>query len=173
MRRQTFWSAAVGLAMLVGAGAVWADEDEQDIALEDLPKAVVEAVKARFPGAELAEAEKETEKGRTLYEVELKHNAQEIVVSVTPEGTIVEIEKEVTEKDLPKAVRKAVAEKYPGSTIQEAEEITVVKDGKDQVPSYEVAVATPDKKTRELLLKPDGTISSDEPENDDDLETHP
>jgi hypothetical protein len=173
MRRRTFWSAATGLALLVGAGAVWADEDEQDIALEDLPKAVVAAVEARFPGAELAEAEKETENGRTLYEVELKHNAREIEVSVTPQGTIVEIEKEIAEKDLPKVVRKAVKEKYPGSTIQEAEEIAVVKDGKDQVPSYEVVVATPDKKTRELLLKPDGTISSDEPENDDDLETHP
>ena len=40
--------------------------------LDKLPKAVVEAVKKRFPKAEMIGAAKETEDGKTEYEVTIK-----------------------------------------------------------------------------------------------------
>ena len=53
-------AVAANVAMLSG---VWADEEK--IPLDKLPKAVVEAVKKRFPKAEMKEASKEIEDGKT------------------------------------------------------------------------------------------------------------
>src|SRR5205085_11412445 len=45
-----------------------ADEEEK-VPLDKLPKAVTEAVKKKFPRAELVSAEKEKQDGKTVYEV--------------------------------------------------------------------------------------------------------
>ena len=129
------------------------DEEEDRIALDKLPKTVVDAVKAKFPGAELLSAKKENDDGTLIYEVSIKHKGQDIDVMASPEGKITAIEKTIAAKDLPAKVSKALGEKYPKAKIKKAEELT-----KDDRTTYEVVSETADKKTLEVVFDPDGNV---------------
>jgi hypothetical protein len=131
--------------------------DEQKVALKDLPQAVLDAVRAKFPGAELKGAGKETEDGKTLYEVALKDKGQDVDATLTPEGTITEIEREITPQALPKPVAAALEAKYPKASIKKAEMIVAIDDGKE-TKSYEAILTTEDKKSVEVKLSPEGKI---------------
>ena len=61
--------AVIG-ALLVAAPA---RADEENIPLDKLPKAVVDAVKAKYPEAKLVAAEKESKDGKVFYEVMFKN----------------------------------------------------------------------------------------------------
>ena len=150
------------LALVPGARA-----DEEKVALKDVPKAVMDAVQKKFPGAELVEAEKEVEEGKTTFEVELKDKGRSIDVSLKPNGTILEIETEVAAKDLPKAVTEALMAKYPGATIKEAEEV-VTYEGDKEVKAYEVKVTTAAKKSFEVKVSTDGKVGKAEEAEEDD-----
>ncbi len=60
-----------GLAVLLIVCA-FARADEVKVPLKDVPKAVLDSIKEKFPRAELTEATKETEDGKTTYEIALK-----------------------------------------------------------------------------------------------------
>lgn len=81
-------AAGVGLLLFTIGSSIRADEEK--VAIKDVPKVVLDAVNARFPGAELTGAEKETEDGKTLYEVSLKQGGRNIDVGITDAGTITE-----------------------------------------------------------------------------------
>jgi hypothetical protein len=150
------------LAIVAAAGLVSARADEEKVPLDKLPKAVVEAVKKRFPEAELVSAEKETEDGKTVYEVAIKHKGQSIEVTLTPEGAITEIEKQIEAKDLPKTVSAALEKKYPKATYKMIEEVIKVKDGKEKLEYYEVLLVTAEKKKFEVSVNPEGKIVKEE-----------
>ena len=59
---------------LAGLLIVWAfaGADKVKVPLKDVPKAVLDSIKEKFPRAELTEATKETEDGKTTYEIALK-----------------------------------------------------------------------------------------------------
>jgi hypothetical protein len=155
MRRILASVAACAVVMLATAAAVRADEEK--IALDKLPKAIVDAVKAKFPDAELVGAEKETENGKTQYEVSIKNKKDKLDIIFTPEGKIVAIEKLIEAKDLPKPVTEALDAKYPKATIKKAEEIT-----KDDKVTFEVVIETADKKKLEVVFDPKGKIVEEE-----------
>ena len=162
MRSIRTWAcltALLGLAVL--AQAVRAD-DEEKVALDKLPKAVVDAVKARFPDAEMKGASKEVEGGKTTYEVSIKNKKDEIDVELTAEGEITAIEKEIDAKDLPKAVSKALEEKYPKAEYKEVEEVTKVDKKTEKLAYYEVQLKTAEKKKFEVQVDPDGKILNEE-----------
>src|SRR5690606_3875873 len=76
-------------ATLLPAGAALADED---IPIDQLPPAVIKAIEARFPGAKIEEAERDTRDGRPLYEVEIEVNGDDKELKITPDGQIIDIE---------------------------------------------------------------------------------
>jgi hypothetical protein len=154
--RRILCGAAVLLVLATAARA-----DEEKVPLDKLPKAVVEAVKAKFPKAELIGAEKETEKGKTSYEVNIKDGKQAIDVTVTPEGKIVLVEKEIAVDDLPKAVAEAIKARYPKGTIKSAEEVS--ED--DKITEYEVVIVV-GKKTLEVTFDPTGKFIEEEEKKD-------
>jgi hypothetical protein len=128
----------------------------------DVPQKVMDAVKGRFPGATLTSSEKETENGNVVYDLELKHEGRKYEMDVKEDGTIMEIEKEVASKDVPAAVAKAVADKYPKSTVKEVMEVNVVK-GKDEKPDhYEATLTTADGKGLEVIVALDGSSVKEE-----------
>ncbi len=161
-----WWIAVVVVGLLVCVGTVQGDEEK--VALDELPKAVVEAVKAKFPKAKLVSAEKETEEGKTVYEVAIKNQGQSIDVTLTPDGKIVEIEKQIAAKDLPKAVANALEAKFPKATYQMIEEVIKVKDAKEKLEYYEVLLVTAEKKRFEVSVAPDGKITKTEAKSQTD-----
>jgi len=153
------WSGLLGLVSAARA-------DEEKVPLKDVPRTVLDAVKARFPGAELTGAAKETEDGKTTYEVALKEKDRNVDVALTAEGKIVEIEREIAAGALPKAVAAAIEAKYPKATVKKAEEIVEFDGGKESR-SYEVVLAVA-KKTLEVKLSPEGKVLKEE--DDDEAE---
>ena len=145
---------------LVGVFALSADEEK--VPLDKVPKAVIDAVKKRFPNAEMTGAEKETEDGKTNYEIAIKDNGTKIDVEVTADGVITEIEKTMNVSDLTKAVTETLNGKYPGSTLKKAEQIFKVAEGKETLEHYEVVLVTPDKKKFEVCVSPEGKIVKEE-----------
>lgn len=131
---------------------------EVKVKLADVPKAVVQAVKAKYPKGKLTEASKETEDGKTVYEVTVMDGKTHIDVTVTPEGKIILVEKTIAAKDLPRAVADALEKRHPGAKVNLAEEIS--KD--DKVTGYEVVVETKGKKLMEVNFAPDGKFVKEE-----------
>ena len=92
MRNRAVWMGGFAVLLCIAAGWSYAADDEQEIAIADLPAAVVDAVKAKFPDATLVEAEVETENGKMVYEVEIEDDGQELEVEVSADGEILEVE---------------------------------------------------------------------------------
>ncbi|MCE9565183.1 MAG: PepSY-like domain-containing protein [Planctomycetes bacterium] len=148
--------AMATVALFVLAHPVRADEEK--VPLDKVPKAVLEAAKKRFPKAEAVGASKEAENGKTVYEVELKEGGKTIDVTLTPEGTITVIEKQIDAKDLPKAVAETLDKQYPKATVKIFEEVTAVKEGKEVIDFYEALLVTADKKEIEVQIAVDGKV---------------
>lgn len=149
----------------------FAKGDEEMVPLDKLPRPVVDAVKKRFPTAELKHASKETENGKTEFEVTIKDGENKIDVTVSPEGALLSLEKQIDVKGLPKAVTAALEGKYPKATYKIAEEIIRVKEGKETLESYEVHLVTADKKELEVVVNAEGKIlKTEEAEKDEKVE---
>lgn len=127
-----------------------------------MPKAVAEAVKKRFPKAELVEAAKETTGDKVEFEVSIKDGKSKIDLMLTPDGKIIVIEKQIATKDLPRAVTDALAAKYPKATFTTVEEVTKVTEGKEALDFYEVLLMTAEKKTFEVKVTAEGKITGTE-----------
>jgi uncharacterized membrane protein YkoI len=153
------FAAITLLGLLVVAGLTRADEEK--VPLDKVPKAVLDAVKAKFEGAKLVSAEKEVEEGKTVYDIAITHNSDKFEVEVSAEGVVLGYEKAIAVKDLPKAVSEAVEAKWPGSTLKGTESVYKVKDGEDKLESYEIQVEAADKKKFEVLVAPDGKITKE------------
>lgn len=149
-------SAMAGLVLLAAAGRA-ADEKNkaEKLTPDKLPKAVMDRIKARLPGAEITSAEKETEDGKVVYDIELKHEGRKYEMDILADGTLIEIEKEVALKDVPAAVTKALKAKYPDATIKEVMEVNKVK-GKTETPDHYEVTLTIGGKEREVVVSLDG-----------------
>jgi hypothetical protein len=151
-------SVAVALCVLVLCTAArGADDKEEEIPLDKVPKAVLTAVKKKFPEAKLQGAAKQTEDELVFYEVFIKHKGHEIYVVCEPEGKIVEIDREISVKDLPKPVSEALKKKYAKANIISVEEVT-----EDDEITYAV-ILKHNKKTLHLLFDPKGKMLEEEP----------
>ena len=153
--------ALAAVAAVAMTAVVLADDGEEKVPLDKLPKAVLTAVKTRFPKAEAKEASSEKADGKTVYEVTLKEDGKNIDVTLTPEGTITLIEKEVAFKDLPKAVAETFDKKYPKATYKIIEEVIKVANGKETLEYYEALLTTADKKMFEVEVLPDGKFKGE------------
>jgi len=135
---------------------------EEKVPADKVPKPVMEAVKARFQGAKVTGAGRETEEGKPVYEVTIKHKGQQIDVTLTPEGAILAIEKEITAKELPRAVRKALRGKYPKAMYKIVEEIIKVQKKEEKLAYYELLLVTADKQALEVQVTAEGKIVNEE-----------
>jgi hypothetical protein len=141
--------------------AVIAQADEEKIALDKVPAKVMKAVKNKFPKAEIKEATKEVEDGKTTFEIGLKLDGHGIDVALKEDGTILEVEKEIAIADLPKVVADAVKARYPNGEVKKAEEIE-----KGEKTTYEVIVAD-NGKNQEVAIGADGKILESKDEGED------
>jgi hypothetical protein len=161
MRKAGFLSAGVVLGLLAGS-AVAADK-AQKLTPSELPQKIMSTVKARLPGAQITSAEKETENGPVVYDLEMKDGGRKYEMDIKEDGTLVEIEKQIMDKDVPAAVSGAVKAKYAGAAIKEVMEVNSVK-GKTETPEhYEVVISTGGK-DKEVVVSLDGKSVKEEAE---------
>ena len=151
------------LALLLVAGFVLtgaaARADDKEI-----PKKVMDALKAKFPKAVIDKWTKEKEGDAVVYDIEFKENGRKCEADIKEDGTYVNYEREIAAKDLPKVVTDAVEKKYPKATMKEIMEIMEVKGKEDKLEGYEINLVTADKKEVEVTVAPDGKILEDSTE---------
>jgi hypothetical protein len=116
---------------------------------QQVPQAARQDFAARFPAATGAKWEKED----GLYEAEFKEGGQSASAEYDLKGNWIATEREIEEADLPVAIKEALAAKYPGATVSEAESL---QKGVDAV-KFEVVVKDGGKKV-ELLFDANGAI---------------
>ncbi len=149
---------AIAICLLASFGRAWgADGKEEEIPLEKVPKPVLAAVKKKFPEAKLQGAAKQTEDDQLFYEVLIKHKGHEIYVVCEPEGKIVEIDREISIKDLPKPVSDALKKQYAKANVLSIEEVT-----EDDDITYAV-ILKQNKKTLHVVFDPKGNVIEEEP----------
>lgn len=153
-------AAGMAAALLLAANA--AHSQEEKVALAKVPKPVLSAAKAHFVDSEVTGASKETENGKLVYEVTIKHKGQNIDVTLTPEGEIILIEKEIAAKTLPASVASALQGKYPKAMYKIVEEIIKVEKKREKLAYYEVLLVKTDKKWLEVQVTPEGKIAHEE-----------
>ena len=158
-RCRNLLGAAV-LALFVLAGSVACADDKE----KDIPKKVLDALKAKFPKAIIDKWTKEKEGGDVVYDIEFKENGRKCEADIKEDGTIVNYEREIAAKDLPKAVTEAVEKKYPKATLKEVMEVTEVKGAEEKLEGYEINLVTADKKEVEVVIAPDGKVLEDSTE---------
>ena len=158
MRRAGLW-LGVGVAVGLLAMVATAQAKEEHVALSKVPHAVTKSIKERFAGAHVRSAKKETEmNGKVAYEVTIRDKGVMKDITVTPEGVIEVIEKEISAKDLPPAVRNTLSSTYPGAKYKVVEETMQVEKQGEQLAYYEVMVVPVGKKAREVKVTGGGKI---------------
>jgi len=136
-----------GALLLAGT----ASAQEKKIKRSDLPPAVEKTVAAQSAGATIRGFSTEKEKGQILYEVEMTVNGHSKDVSMTADGSIVEIEEQVALDSLSPEVKAGLQAKAGKGKILKVESLTK----KDKLVAYEAQVETNGKKS-EVQVGPDG-----------------
>jgi uncharacterized membrane protein YkoI len=155
-------SVVTAVALCVFGLLAWARADEQKVPLDQVPQAVKDAANKEFPGAKITGAEKESENGKTMYELQIAHGGQKLEAEFTPEGQLKEIEQRIKLDQLPEVVRKAVKMANAGATLKGAEKVIHVTNGKRHLHAYEVAITTQDGKKKEVVVSPKGKLMKGE-----------
>jgi hypothetical protein len=138
---------AAGLLLLAGT----ASAQDKKIKRSDLPAAVEKTVAAQSAGATIRGFTTEKENGQTLYEVEMTVNGHSKDVSMTTDGSIVEVEEQVALDSLSPEVKAGLQAKAGKGKILKVESLTK----KDKLVAYEAQVETNGKKS-EVQVGPDG-----------------
>jgi hypothetical protein len=158
MRTDISGIAYLGLVFV----ATVARADESKVELGAVPKGGVEAVSAMFPDAKIEGAAKETEDGKTVFEVTLKQKGLNIDVTLDTDGKIQLVEREIAAKDLPAAVKKTLEAKYPKASYKVVEQVDAMKNGKPQLDFFEAHLVTAEDQSIEVAVAPDGKINAEE-----------
>jgi hypothetical protein len=82
-----------------GTAAFMDDEGEAEVALDQVPEAVMKAARAAVPGIVIEEAEREVENGVLVYELEGTANGKEYEIEVSADGKVLEIEEDDEDDD--------------------------------------------------------------------------
>jgi hypothetical protein len=150
-----FTATAVLVVLVLAASG-----GEEEIPLKKVPSKVIESLKAKYPGADLRSAIKGEEDKEVYFTVVLEYKDDEYEVTLTPEGQITEVARDIAPKDLPPAVSDTVRKKYPAAVINEAAEVRE-PDEKGKL-TYFVEITTADKKTLAVTLDPKGEVVKEE-----------
>ena len=147
MKNDCAVAIAAGLLLLGGN----ASAQEKRIKRSDLPPAVEKTVAAQSAGATIRGFSTEKENGKTLYEVEMTINGHSKDISMISDGSIVEIEEQVSLDSLPAEVKAGLQAKAANGKILKVESLTK----KDRIVAYEAKVEANGKKS-EIQVGPDG-----------------
>jgi len=140
--------------MLMGTAvalAIPASAQEKKIDRSDLPASVVKTMDGETRGSTIKGYSTERENGKKVYEVETVLSGHTRDLQIAEDGTLNEIEEEVSLTSLPDAVQKGLEGKAKGAKITKVESLT--KGGR--LVAYEAATLRGAKKG-EVQVGPDG-----------------
>ena len=124
---------------------------EKKITREELPAAVEKTVSEQSRSGTIRGFSKEIDKGKTIYEVELRIDGHGKDISMDEHGNILEVEEEVALDSLPAAVKEGLGKTAGTGVIGKVESLT--KNGK--LVAFEAVVKNGTKR-QEIQVGPDG-----------------
>jgi uncharacterized membrane protein YkoI len=151
--------AASALFLFVGTGQARAQEEA--VPPDKIPKAVMDSLLAKFPGAKIDKCTKAKEGDDVVYDIEFKQGTRKCEADIKESGIYINYEKAIEATNLPKAVRDAIEKRYSKATLKEIMEETEVMGKDEKLSAYEVVLVTADKKDVEVRVSPDGKILED------------
>src|SRR5262249_43687985 len=99
----------------------------EDVPVDKIPKAVMDSLTARFPKCKIDKCTKAKEGDAIVYDIEFTQaSGKKGEADIKENGTWINFEKEIAEKDLPKVVRAAIDAKYPKAKLKICMEETEV-----------------------------------------------
>lgn len=171
------YGAGVALVACLGLTTLWGyadDEREESEKFEvkvKIPARILEAIKAKWPRAEIEALEVEEEDGKVIFEFELEEEdgktEREWSATFTADGKLLETEEEVKFADVPKPVAEALQKKYPAVKLPEVERVTE-GDGAGAKVYYELKFAMEFKIDDAGKVLEEKEIELDEDDDDDD-----
>ena len=159
MRQSIVLVGVFGLFLFVGVPDVRAQEEA--VSLDKIPKAVMDALLAKFPKAKIDKCTRAKEGEDMVYDIELTQGRRKCEADIKENGTYINYEKAIQAKALPKAVRGAIEKRYPKATLKEIMAETEVKGKEEKLTAYEVVLVTSDNKNVEVKVSTDGKILED------------
>ncbi len=138
-------------AVICLAFAIPSIAQEKKIARSSLPAAVERTVQEQSKGATIKGFSTEVENGKRVYEAEMVVDGHTKDIEIASDGTLNEIEEEVSFDSLPGNVKAGLTTKAAGAKITRVE--TLTKKGK--LVAYEAATLKGSKKG-EIQVGPDG-----------------
>jgi hypothetical protein len=159
LRKVAGWLTAAVLAGSVVMTDAGAQEKVKD--LDQIPKAVMAALKSKFPNPEITKWTKAKEGDAIVYDIEFKQKGRKCEADIKENGDYINYEKEVAVKDLPAAVTKTLEKRYPKAKLLELMEITEVKGKQEILEGYEIVLTTAAGKETEITIAPDGKVLED------------
>jgi len=136
--------------MLIGISSL-ASAAERRINRSQLPAAVEKTVQAQSQGATIKGFATEIEGGKKVYEAEMVVNGHTKDIQIAEDGTLNEIEEEVSIDSLPSSVQTALRTKAGSAKIVKVESLTK----KGSLVAYEAATLNGSKKG-EIQVGPKG-----------------
>ena len=125
---------------------------EQKLKMSELPAAVQATVKTETANATVLGIAKETDKGKTVFEVETKVGTKTRDFVVDAAGKVIEVEEETDLASVPAAVRVAIDKQSAGGTVRRIEKAT-----QGGTVSYEVGLRK-NGKNSEFTVNADGSL---------------
>ncbi len=141
------FSASAAVAGLLCTAPLLMAQDKK-ITHNQLPAAVQHAMDAETQGSTVKGYATEMENGKRSYEAETMKNGHSRDVSFNPNGSLAEVEEEVSFDQLPAPVQQALKTKARGAQIRKVESLTK----HDKLVAYEATTA----KGSEIQVGPSG-----------------
>lgn len=124
------------------------------VKLEELPEAARECVKRNSTGAKIGKIERVEESDGVTFEVEMKtpNGTKDLVIAEN--GTLIEVEEEISLPAVGTTARLAIEKAAEGGKVKKVE---TVKDGNGKLLYYEVDIEVKGKKS-EIKVSPAGEL---------------
>jgi uncharacterized membrane protein YkoI len=140
---------------LLGRETEGADEDDDDLTIDQVPEPARSALLRLAAGAKIVAAERETQHGVVTYEVKWVVDGVEHEAAVTADGTLLETEESIPPDRVPAAVRAAIERHFGrGAKVVVERKTIVVYEVEAKISGHE----------KELVIFPTGRVHEAEDE---------
>jgi uncharacterized membrane protein YkoI len=159
MKSKYIITTAAAFALVAGLAvhAFAAEEKEEAITLDKVPKPVKEALAKYATDAEVKKVEKGDEDGKTVYEFDIEQGTRKYELSLSRKGKFMGTEEDMDLSAMPEAARKALTDQATGGKLSGGEKAV----DKNNKVTYEADIEKNGKKT-EVAVDADGKVISTE-----------
>lgn len=127
------------------------DDDEVKVSISELPQEVLATAEKFLGEVKDAQASKEKENGKTIYEIEITKDGKESSADISEDGKILEIEKTISKEEIPAPIKETFEKKFKNKQITEITECQKFENDQPISPKiYEIKFVVPITKEAEF-----------------------